>query len=229
MHAFAVTNQSHHPPIWVPHWNSLFRTELLALHAHGKNTAWRPFPLEVPGTCQPTHDTESAYGNCLQKCSERKYCHCTFRFFIQMSISETTWAEGLPSRSVHGWSLESSSPLETLFPVGHSDPVTINKSWKSHETEWEMLEKQFQNVRISPLKLGSSFWKAIGRLVIWFNRVLTSARNACCHLISGDILLLHGQMPWSHRLKLLSDWAGKSLTHIKSKVTSQFESSVEDW
>lgn len=26
MHVFAVTNQSHRPPIWVPHWNSLFRT-----------------------------------------------------------------------------------------------------------------------------------------------------------------------------------------------------------
>lgn len=195
-----------------------------------KNTAWRPFPLEMPGTCQPTHDRESAHGNCLQKCSERKYCHCTFKFFTWASILETTWAEGLPSGSVcAGSALESSSPPKTLLPVGHSDPVTINKSWKSHETEWKMLEKQFQDGRISPLKLGSSFWKAIGRLVIWSNRVLTSARNACCHLISGDILLLHGQMPWSHILKLLSDWAGKSPTHIKSKVTFQLESSVEDW
>lgn len=81
--------------------------------------------------------------------------------------------------------------------MGYSDPVTINKLCKSHEREWEMLEKQFQDVKISPLKLGSFLWKAIGKLVIWSNRVLTSARNACCHLISGNILL-HGQMLWSH-------------------------------
>lgn len=206
-----------------------------------KNIPWSPFPLEMPGTCQPMHDRESAYGSCLQKYSECKYCHCTFKFFTLMSISETTWAEGFPSGSVHAWSaLESSCPPKTPLPMGHSDAVTINRLWKSHESEWEMLEKQFQDVRISPLKTGSSLWKAIaqhtpplsriwGRLVIWSNRVLTSARHACCLLISGDILPLHGQMPRSHILKVLSNWAGKSPTHIKSKVMSQFESSVEDW
>lgn len=93
-----------------------------------------------------------------------------------------------------------------------------------------MLEKQLQDVRISPLKLGSSLWKVIGRLVIWSDRVLPSAKNACCHLISGDTHPLYGQMPQSHKLKLLNSYqTGKSPTHIKSKVTSQFESSVEDW
>lgn len=194
-------------------------SELSHLHSMptAKNTAWRPFPLEMPGTCQPTHDRESTYGNCLPKCSECKYWHRTLKFFTWMSISETTWAEGLPSGSVHAWSaLESSSPPKTPLPMGHSDPVTINKWWKNHETEWEMPEKQFQDVRISPLKPGSSLWKATawhipplsriwGRLVIQSNRALTSARNACCHWISGDILPLHGQMPWNHILKVLSN------------------------
>lgn len=199
-----------------------------------KNIPWRSFPLEMPGTRQPMHDRASAYGICLQKCSEWKYCHCMFKLFTWMSISETTWAEGLPSGSVHASStLESSSPPKTPLPMGHSDPVTINRLWKSHETEWEMLEKQFQDVRISPLKPGSSLWKAIaqhipplsriwGRLVIWSN-----SPNF------GKTCLL----PFDFRRHSSSSWSNALKSHIKSPIklswqisnSYQVQSNVPVW
>lgn len=86
--------------------------------------------------------------------------------------------------------------------MGRSGPVPMNRLWKSHETEWEALEKQFQDVRGSLLSLVlesrcshtpplSRIW---ARLTLQSKRVLTWAGPACCHLISH---ILHGRTAWS--------------------------------
>lgn len=182
------------------------------------------FPLEVPNACQPTLDGRRAYGTCMQTCPERKCCHCQLEFHADVCIrNHVGRRSSFRNRTLSlGWNLIPPS-------MGHLYPVPIKRLCEGHQTEWQVLEKQFQDVRSPPFKLGSSLWNTVAHPTALqdlrqSSRALTAARCDCC-----NILPLHGQMASSHILQVLLNWVGKSPIGNKSNVMSQFESSVEDW
>lgn len=120
-----------------------------------------------------------------------------------------------------GWNLY--LPPQTPPPMGHSNPVPINRLWESHETEWEVLEKQFQDVRSSPFKLGSSLWKAVAQHTPALSRIwarLTIKSNS--HNFSKARLLRldfmrHSSSSWSNGLK----------SHLKNPVKLSWQ--ISNW